>query len=79
MKIFEQVRRIAPVVEADLPVIGILRRTPLERLDKTVAALRRRRSRTEVRQAMLDLIAAAPLEHLGALRAVFMTHCVDED
>lgn len=79
MKIFEKVLRIAPVVEADLPVIKILRRTPLERLDKTVAALKRRRSRTEVRQAMLDLIAAAPLEHFGALRAVFMAHCAEED
>jgi hypothetical protein len=79
MRIFEKVRRIAPVVEADLPVIEILRRTPLERLDKTVAALKRRRSRTEVRQAMLDLITAAPLEHFGALRAVFMAHCADED
>lgn len=79
MKIFEKVLRIAPVVEADLPVIKILRRTPLERLDKTVAALNRRRSRTEVRQAMLDLIAAAPLEHFGALRAVFMAHCAEED
>jgi hypothetical protein len=42
-------------------------------------ALKRHRSGDEVRQAMLDLIAGAPLEHFGTLKAVFMAHCAEAD
>jgi hypothetical protein len=63
------------VEDERLPIVAILRRTPLERLDETVRALNRRRSAAEVRQAML--IAGAPLEHIGSLKAVFMAHCAD--
>jgi hypothetical protein len=77
MNVFGKLLRIAPVEDKRMPVIYILRRTPLERLDETVRALKRHRSAAEVSQAMLDLIAAAPLEHFGALKAVFMAHCAD--
>jgi hypothetical protein len=70
---------IAPVDDERVPIIEILRRTPLERLDKTVHALKQHRSDAELRQAMLDLIAGAPLEHFGSLKAVFMAHCAEAD
>ena len=79
MNVFAKLLRIAPVDDQRVPIIEILRRTPLERLDKTVRALKRHRSRAELRQAMLDLIAGAPLEHFGNLKAVFMAHCAEAD
>ena len=77
MRVFGRLLCVAPVEDERLPIIAILRRTPLERLDRTVRALKRRRPAAEVRQAMLDLIAGAPLEHIGSLKAVFMAHCAD--
>ncbi|MET0166929.1 MAG: hypothetical protein ABW318_18235 [Vicinamibacterales bacterium] len=79
MNVFGKLRRIALVRDERIPIIEILRRTPLERLDKTVRALKQHRSGAEVRQAMLDLIAGAPLEHFGTLKAVFMAHCAEAD
>jgi hypothetical protein len=79
MNVFGKLRRIAPVRDERIPIIEILRRTPLERLDKTVRQLKQHRSGAEVRQAMLDLIAGAPLEHFGTLKAVFMAHCAEAD
>ena len=79
MNVFAKLLRIAPVDDQRVPIIEILRRTPLERLDKTVRALKRHRSRAEIRQAMVDLIAGAPLEHFGTLKAVFMAHCAEAD
>ena len=79
MNVFAKLLRIAHVDDARVPIIEILRRTPLERLDKTVRGLKRHRSGAELRQAMLDLIAGAPLEHFGALKAVFMAHCAEGD
>jgi hypothetical protein len=77
MNVFRKLLCISPVEDERLPTIAILRRTPLERLDETVQALKRRRPAAEVHQAMLDLIAGAPLEHFGILKAVFMAHCAD--
>jgi hypothetical protein len=79
MNVFGKFLRVPVLRDERLPVIQVLRRTPSERLDKTVRALKRHRSAAEVRQAMLDLIATAPLEHFGALKAVFMAHCADAD
>ena len=79
MNVFAKLLRIAPVDDGRVPIIEILRRTPLEGLDKTVRALKRHRSDAEVRRAMLDLIAGAPLEHFGTLKAVFMAHCAEAD
>ena len=79
MNLFGKLLRIAPAKDERVPIIAILRRTPLERLDKTVRALKRHRSGAELRQAMLDLIAGAPLEHFGTLKAVFMAHCAEAD
>jgi hypothetical protein len=77
MKALTKLLRMGPVDDERLPVISILRRTPLERLEETVRALKRDRPATEIRQAMIDLIAGAPLEHFGHLRAIFMAHCAD--
>jgi hypothetical protein len=60
-----------------LPALELLRRAPLDKLDEVVRALKQRRSEAEVRQAMIDLIATAPLAHFATLKVVFMTHCAE--
>ena len=65
MNVFRKLLCVSPLEDERLLTIAILRRTPLERLDETVQALKRRRPAAEVHQAMLDLIAGAPLEHFG--------------
>ena len=77
MKTLTRLLRMGPPEDDRLPVISILRRTPLERLEETVRALKRERPAAEVRQAMVDLIAGAPLEHFGHLKAIFMAYCAD--
>jgi endonuclease V-like protein UPF0215 family len=79
MNVFGKLLRVPVLRDERLPVIQVLRRTPSVRLDKMARALKRHRSASEVRQAMLDLIAGAPLEHFGTLKAVFMAHCAEAD
>jgi hypothetical protein len=65
------------VEDERLSTVEILRRTPLKQLDEAVRKLKEERPEAEVRQAMIDLIATAPLAHFQTLKAVFMTHCAD--
>lgn len=58
-----------------LATVEILRSTPLDRLDETVRALKQRRAHADVRQALIDLMATAPLSHFETLKDVFMAHC----
>jgi hypothetical protein len=46
-------------------------------LDEAVRALKEQRSAADVREAMINLIATAPLAHFRTLEAVFMAHCAD--
>jgi hypothetical protein len=59
----------------DTNLSELLQQTPIDRLEETVRALRKDRSAAEVRQAMLDLIAKAPLSDFEMLKKVFLTHC----
>jgi hypothetical protein len=67
--------RVGRAPDADLTTLELLQRAPIDRLDETVRALKKHRSGAEVRQAMLDLIAKAPLSHFETLKEVFLTHC----
>jgi hypothetical protein len=71
--------RLGPVKDESLPALEILQQTPLERVEETVRALKERRPAAEVRQAMLDLLATAPLAHFATLKGVFLAHCADEE
>ena len=75
MSIAKKLLSIGAVEDERLPTVELLRRTPLENLDEAVRALKQHRSDVEVRQAMIDLIATAPLTHFETLKTVFMTHC----
>jgi 16S rRNA C1402 N4-methylase RsmH len=63
--------------DANLTALELLQRTPLEQLEQTVKALKKHRPAAEVRQAMVQLIAAAPLSDFGTLKQIYMTHCAD--
>jgi hypothetical protein len=78
MKALKKLLRVGAVEDEPLSTVEILRRTPPEALEETVRTLKRRRPATEIRQAMLDLLATAPMAHFGTLRAVFLAHCADE-
>jgi hypothetical protein len=63
--------------DANLTTFELLQRTPLEQLEQTVKALKKHRPAAEVRQAMVQLIAAAPLSDFGTLKHIYMVHCAD--
>jgi hypothetical protein len=66
-----------PVDQERLSTVEILKRTPLHELGETVSTLKQRRSNREIREAMIYLIATAPLSHFATLKTVFMTHCAE--
>ncbi len=78
MNVVRKLLRMSPAEEDRLPTVEILRRTPLDKLDDAVRALKQHRSDGEVRQAMIDLIATAPLTHFETLKSVFVTHCTGQ-
>jgi hypothetical protein len=57
--------------------LEVLRRTPLDKLDETVEALKKHRPAAEVRGAMIELFAAAPFSDLGTIAQVFVKHFGD--
>ena len=63
--------------DVNLTTFELLQRTPLEQLEQTVKALKKHRPAAEVRQAMVQLIAAAPLSDFGTLKHIYMVHCAD--
>lgn len=77
MKVLRTLLRTGSAEDERLPTIEILKQTPLGELEDMVRALKERRSAAEVRQAMIDLIATAPLAHFATLKAVFMAHFAD--
>jgi hypothetical protein len=55
----------------------LLMLTPLDQLDGAVEALLAQRPPEEVRAAMVEVIARAPLAHFETLKRVYLKHCAD--
>lgn len=55
----------------------LLTETPVDRLEDTVKALKRDRSPREVRSAMSERIARAPLSDFEKLKHTYPKHCGD--
>jgi hypothetical protein len=55
--------------------VELLRRTPLDQLEETVRALREFRSLAEVRHAMVEVIARAPLAEFDRLKHIYLKYC----
>jgi hypothetical protein len=52
----------------------LLKETPLEDLDETLAVLGRYRPLEEMRAALMERIAAAPLAEFNALKVLYFRH-----
>ena len=65
MNALKKLLRTGAVDDEPLSTVEILKRTPLEQLEETVRVLKQHRSAAEIRQAMIDLIATAPLAHFA--------------
>jgi hypothetical protein len=60
--------------EDSITPFQLLRRTPLDQLDETIEALNQRQPVAEVRAALIELLATAPLSDFAAIKRVFMKH-----
>lgn len=60
----------------DSPALELLAAAPIERLDEVVAHLKKYRPAAEICDAMMKLIALAPLSEFLALRDIYRRHCV---
>ena len=69
--------RMGPGPDEQVSVVELLKRTPLDQLEETVKALRQRRAADEVRKAMVELIARAPLADFDTLKHIYLKHCGD--
>jgi hypothetical protein len=57
--------------------VALVGATPLYRLEETVRALKQRRSSDEVRKAMVERIARAPIAEFETLKHIYLKHCGD--
>jgi hypothetical protein len=60
--------------ENSIIVLELLQRTPLDKLDETIEALKKHRPAAEVRAALIELVATAPLSDFATIKQVFMKH-----
>jgi hypothetical protein len=77
MNVVRKLLRMEPGPNEKSSTVELLKRTPLEQLEETVKALKNHRPATEVRQAMIEVITAAPLSHFETLKRIFLMHCQD--
>jgi hypothetical protein len=56
---------------------GLLQRTPLDSLDQTIKALKKHRPTVEVRAAMIELLATAPISRFEPIKQLFVKHFGD--
>ena len=69
--------RIGREPDDELPAMELLARAPLDQLEDAVRALKARRSTAEIRAAMVDRIARAPLTEFEILKEIYLAHCAD--
>lgn len=65
-------------LEENIPAVDLLRQIPLDRLEEAVKTLKRQRTVAEVRKAMVDRIARAPLSEFETLKTLYLRYCGDE-
>ena len=75
MKVLPELLRMKRGGDDALSAVEILRRTPLEQLEEAVKALKNRHTLAEVRQAMVEVIARAPLADFDKLKHIYLKHC----
>lgn len=58
------------------PALELLAAAPIERLEEIVARLKTKRPAAEICDALMKLIALAPLYEFQMLRDIYRRHCV---
>jgi hypothetical protein len=61
--------------DSELLPVEVLAKVPIDQLDDAVRALKGCRSAEEVRAALVERIATAPLCDFQALKAIYLAHC----
>lgn len=61
----------------ELPTVELLSRVPLDKVEAVLLALKERWTAQEIRTALIERIAHAPLSEFAALKVVYLTHCAD--
>jgi hypothetical protein len=61
----------------ELSTIELLSRVPLDEVEPVILALRAHRTAQEIRAALIERIAHAPLSEFQALKIVYLAHCAD--
>jgi len=61
----------------ELSAVELLARTPLDQIDEAIRGIKGRRYADEIRNALVERIARAPLSDFQILKTIYMTHCVD--
>jgi hypothetical protein len=58
------------------PALELLAAAPIEHIEEVVVRLKKKRSAAEICDAMMKLIALAPLSEFQMLRSIYRRHCV---
>ena len=69
--------RMGPSPDEQASAVELLKGTPLDQLEETVRALKKQRPAEEVRKAMVERIASAPLTEFETLKTIYLKHCGD--
>ena len=69
--------RIGPESDEQASAVELLKRTPLDQLEEKVRELKKLRPADEVRKAMVERIARAPLGDFETLKHIYLKHCGD--
>ena len=78
MNVLRAVMMMRRDLEEDIAAVEVLRQTPLDRIEEAVKRLRKQRTVAEVRKAMVDRIARAPLSEFETLKTIYLRYCGDE-
>lgn len=77
MNVLRALLRRGPGPDEQVSAVERLKRTPLNQLEETVTALKQRQAANEVREAMVELIARAPLADFDTLKHIYLKHFGD--
>ena len=68
---------MGPSPDEQASAVELLKRTPLDQLEETIRALKKQWPAEEVRKAMVERIASAPLTEFETLKTIYLKHCGD--
>ena len=61
----------------ELTTVELLSSVPLDEVETVILALREHRTALEIRAALIERIARAPLSEFQVLKTVYLAHCAD--